>query len=426
MFTFNETYPASKLSKYIYYVLLAYTASIFLRSSPVIINLCMAAIFLMPWINVSPTHYKESFLKNKINLGLILFYLVQVISVLFSADKADGFDILRVRMSLFILPVAFCLIDFEQVTWRKILGFYVLIATVASVAGFIYGIYMAKINHNLGYLYNDNISWLLLGKQAAYFGLYVNVAIFSIVYLLNHTKEHKLNFTIFLYSSLVWLIFINYMLASKMTSISMIVVLVGISFWQTFSKKKVWQGLLLLGGFVVGIFVLYELFPTVMIRYEIIAKTNFKFDNTNGENHFDSGFNEKQWNSSSTRVALWQCGKEIWENKPILGTGLGDLRNALKTKYTEKNFWFALNTKRNLHSQYMDVLVSMGIVGLLVFIFVFILYPAKIFITKKQVFALSIFAFIALCMLTENIFDRYQGEVLIALILPLSAKVLSE
>jgi O-antigen ligase len=386
----------------------------------------MAAIFLMPWINVSPTHYKESFLKNKINLGLILFYLVQVISVLFSADKADGFDILRVRMSLFILPVAFCLIDFEQVTWRKILGFYVLIATVASVAGFIYGIYMAKINHNLGYLYNDNISWLLLGKQAAYFGLYVNVAIFSIVYLLNHTKEHKLNFTIFLYSSLVWLIFINYMLASKMTSISMIVVLVGISFWQTFSKKKVWQGLLLLGGFVVGIFVLYELFPTVMIRYEIIAKTNFKFDNTNGENHFDSGFNEKQWNSSSTRVALWQCGKEIWENKPILGTGLGDLRNALKTKYTEKNFWFALNTKRNLHSQYMDVLVSMGIVGLLVFIFVFILYPAKIFITKKQVFALSIFAFIALCMLTENIFDRYQGEVLIALILPLSAKVLSE
>lgn len=164
-------------------------------------------------------------------------------------------------------------------------------------------------------------------------------------------------------------------------------------------------------------------FPTVFLRFKNITHTAFTFNNTNGENHFDSGYNKNEWSSSSTRLALWQCGKEVWHQHPVLGTGLGDIRNELKAKYTEKQFWFALNTNRNLHCQYLDVLVSMGIAGLLIFLTVFIIYPVKTFVTHGQTLAMIVFAGFAFCLLTENMLDRFQGEELVALMLPVVIKV---
>ena len=425
-FAFKDVKTSARYGIFLYILILGYILSLYIKNAPVVSNSLMFVIFILAFISVSPTSYKEIFLKQKVCLGIALFFLLQVISVLFSSNKADGFDILSLRLPLFIFPLAFCLIDFERKTWLNILLFYVLVTTIASIAGFLYGAYMANQEENTAYYYNDNISELLLGKQAAYFGLYINAAILTIVYLLQNKEKRFKGLKILLYASLVWLLFINYMLASKMSTISLGIILLCIVFIRIIRKRKVLEGVILLVVLVIGFMMLDKVFPKSVARFKTLTQTSFRFDNTNPENSLDDKFDANKWSSGSTRMAVWTCGKEIYVKHPIFGTGLGDIRNALKEKYIEKNFVYAIDTKKNLHCQYFDVAVSMGVVGLLLFLITYFLYPIKTFIARKQDFAISIFICVGLCLLTENMFERYQGEEIIAFLLPLSAKIFNE
>ena len=44
---------------------------------------------------------------------------------------------------------------------------------------------------------------------------------------------------------------------------------------------------------------------------------------------------------------------------------------------------------------------------------------------QKQTFAMGVYVLLAICFITENMLDRYQGLIFIAFILPLSSKVVS-
>jgi O-antigen ligase len=423
LFAYNDSLPSKKKGFVIYYALLAYIVSLYIKNAPVISNGLMFSILLLGILSISRGNYLTSFSKNRINLGILLFFIFQIISVLFSSDKVSGFDIISLRLPLLILPLAFCFIEFEEKTWRNILLFYAITTALASLAGFMYGARIAIHENNSAYYYNDNISELLLGKQAAYFGLYVNVAILFIVYIIGSNYSDTKGYRFILFASLVWLIFINYMLASKMSTISLGIILISMAFARIIRNRKKMEGVILVFGLLISGVILNELFPKTIGRFKTITQTDYRFDNTNPENSLDDKFDANKWSSGSTRMALWTCGKEIFIKHPVFGTGLGDIRNSLKEKYTEKHFLYALNTNKNLHCQYFDIAVSMGIVGLILFLFTFFFYPLKIFMQQKQDLAISVFICVGLCLLTENMFDRYQGEELIAFILPLSMKV---
>jgi len=421
-FAFSENESSGKIKAVIYYLILGYISSLFIKNSPVITNLFMSLIFFLSWGTVSTRSYFQHCLRSKINFGLILFFILQLIGVLFSTNSIDGMDVLRIRLPLLILPIAFCLIDFEQRTWTKMLLFYAIITTIASGAGFLYGSYKAMNEQDTGYLYNDNISDLI-GKQAVYMGLYVSAAIFIIVDTLIHKKEPGQKLRFMLFCSLLWLVFISFMLASKTSLISLVLILL----WQVLSllirKRKFMKSFLLVIGLAMGFVFISGVFPKTLNRFKGIAETRFRFDNRNPENHFNAEYDENKWNSTNTRMALWQCGIEIWRKHPLLGTGIGDEKAELTEKYKEKQFWYALSTEKNLHNQYLDILVSMGLVGLFFFLFIFLVYPLKLFFEQKQSLAVSIFIGLGFCFFTENMLDRYQGEVLIAFILPVTAKV---
>ena len=264
-------------------------------------------------------------------------------------------------------------------------------------------------------------SYLLVSKQLI-LGLYVDVAILAIIHLFK-TETGKNFGRTYLYAIIIWLLFISYMLASKMSAISLVIILLGMAIVDIVRKRKLLEGLILVFGLAVSIVILNNFFPETIARFKTITQTKFRFDNTNAENSMDTQFDPDKWSSGSTRMALWNCGKEVFLKQPVFGTGLGDIRSKLKDKYTEKHFIYAVNTNKNLHCQYFDIAVSMGIIGLLVFLVAYFIYPISVFTRNGQVFAITIFSCVGFCLLTENMFDRYQGETLIGFILPLAAKI---
>ncbi|MBA3704804.1 MAG: O-antigen ligase family protein [Bacteroidetes bacterium] len=382
----------------------------------------MALIFLLSLISISSHNHPKSFFKGGISISIIIFFLYQLISILLSENLKDGFAILLLRLPLFILPLSFCFIEFEKKIWDKILLFYAVITTIASVIGFSYGIYISISEKDTGYMYNDGISEIL-GKQAVYFSFHIAVAL--MVFIIQG-KEYPLivqKYRPFIYSAIFWLLFILFMLASRVAMFGVLIIVSLYILKVSVEKRKFFEVILFAFSLVIGLVIISKVFPKTLNRFKGATEINFKYDNKNIENHFNEEYDASKWNGTNTRAAIWTCAIEIWKTQPILGTGLGDRNKSLMKKYKENKFWYALGSDKNTHNQYLDVLLSMGTVGLIVFVMCFFIYPLKVFLKEKQIFAISVYVLLTICFITENMLDRYQGLIFIAFILPLAAKI---
>lgn len=414
-----------KKNRVLYFTILAYILSLFIKDAPVITNILLAGIFVLSLPTISKESFFDSIKKNKVLIGIIFFFFIQLLSMLLSSDKKEGIAVLVRRLPFFILPVSFLFIHFKKEIWNKINLFYAVTTTLASVLGFGYGIYCYFVTKDSGFLYNDNIS-AILSKQAVYFGLYVSSAIVIYIIQLNQdiaiAKKYRSGFLI----AVVWLLFILFMLASRAAMLGLLLVFFGYVSYHILRKKKYMEGILIILSLLVGAVILSKLFPKTLNRFQGTTETNFQFENQNVENHFNAAYDESKWNGTNTRLAIWNCAIEIWKDSPILGTGIGDRTADLKKKYEEKKFWYAFNTNKNTHNQYLDILISMGITGLILFMLLFFIYPIYSFIKQKQSLAIIVFMLLAICLITENMFDRYQGIIFIPFILSLVSKIVDE
>lgn len=422
IFIFDEK-SSNKINQFIYYTLLLYILSIYFKDFPAFTNTLTLILFVIPLFNESGRKNFFNFSKNSINFGFILFFILQIISLLYSNDTETGFNILQRRLPLLIIPMAFCLIDFNEKTWLKILLFFAFLTSFVSVLGFCFGVYNSLKYNDTGYLYNDNISSFLFGIQAVYFAFYINIAVIIFIYLLIYKIEDFKKLKAFMIFSTIWLVFVSFMLASKMALASLLIIILLMAFIYVFSNKKYFEGLIVIMSLFIALFVVNKLSPKAFNRFKGITQTSYKFNNTKAENHFNAEFDENKWNSTNTRLAIWQCSINIFKANFIFGTGLGDRDKVLQNEYKKNQFFYAIETEKNTHNQFLDIAVSMGIIGVLVFIVVFFLYPFKVFFKQKQIFPTFVFICLALCLLTENMLNRYEGQVFISFILPISIKI---
>jgi O-antigen ligase len=405
-----------------YYALLVYIVSIFSHYIPVVSNIMMALVFVLSLVSAFKNRGGHFIQKNKALLGIVLFFLAQLLSVFLSTNKQEGFNQVSTVVPFFLFATSFCFLDFKQETWFKILRFYAVVTVMASIIGFSVGLYYTITKHDTGFLYNDNICDVL-GKQAVYFAVYVSIAIIIFIFQLVTNQCETEKSPGWIYIAIIWLFFIIFLLASRAAMLSLLFILLIYVGSIILRRKKYMEGSILLFALVIGSILLVKLFPKTLNRFQGTTETAYQFDNKNTENHFNAVFDTTKWNSSNTRAAIWTCAMEVWRAQPLLGTGIGDKNDELRKKYEEKNFWYALTTNKNTHNQYLDILMSMGIVGLIIFLTCYFIYPFWIFYKRRQIFPVMLFLLLAVCLITENMFGRYQGIVLLALILPLASKI---
>ena len=87
-------------------------------------------------------------------------------------------------------------------------------------------------------------------------------------------------------------------------------------------------------------------------------------------------------------------------------------------KYREKDFQFALKTQKNVHNNYLDILYSMGLIGLALFLMGWLILP---FIYAKRYedwLSVVIILTFAIAWITEIYFDRSLGGMLTGFFIP--------
>ncbi|RYD69058.1 MAG: O-antigen ligase domain-containing protein, partial [Sphingobacteriales bacterium] len=218
--------------------------------------------------------------------------------------------------------------------------------------------------------------------------------------------------------AIIFLFVISYLLASRNMMLILYISTLIFSFYFILTKKKYIQGVAFLLVLFLVVFAIWNLFPQTINRFRELAYTQFNFQSQAKESHYAGDLTPDQWNGANFRLAAWQCGWELFKEHPIKGVDLGDKNDALLSVYTQKKFQFAIDTRKNVHNNYLDILYSMGVAGLFLFLTGWILLPLIKTVRYRDPLAGLMILTFALAMVTENYFDRSMSALLFGFFIP--------
>lgn len=379
----------------------------FLLGSVAVISLYIA--IKEKQINFRPKLYRYSFL-------FIALFLLYVLISFFTSGQTDGFRSIRIRLPLFIFPLIFCCMRISRTKRDDILLKTAFITTLATLVSALYAISQAVRLQDKAWLYNDALSFFI-NQQSIYTSLLVNISIYTFIYFLL-SRDKNNNPKLLLIVSTGFLFIISYLLASRIMMLQLYASLGILVFFIILKRKKWLEGVTLLLGMVIAVFLILKFFPNTLNRFKELTYTDYTYDNKAAESHYAGTLTAEQWNGANFRIAAWKCGWELFTQHPVTGVGIGDKTSTLNELYKQKKFWFAIETGKNVHNNYLDILYSTGIIGLCVFLMGWFILPFLYFIPNKDYLAIIVTLTFACAMITEVYFDRSLGAILFGFFIP--------
>lgn len=412
LFLFDSNGRMLKLQdKILYWLIIVFFISLFIPSVPVASNILLGCLLLFSFF-YTKLQLKWQLLKERpFILLMIAYYLLHVISLLWSTDKQEAAAQLAIRLPVFILPLAVgTLLIEEELKDRLLLGI-VLVTTILAVISLGLSFSQYSQTGNSGYLYNDSLT-VHFRLQSIYMAMLVNLVITGIFYLL-HRKTLVQPLQGLLYLSLIILFTYHFLLASRSAMLLLYGGLFVYAFYSIIQKRKYLEGATLVLGLLIGTFMLFKFFPKTVQRFKELAYTNFTFESKAAESHYDMKLDSTQWNGANTRLALWQCGWELVQKNMLTGVGVGDRVSEMNKIYAARNFTMAIQTKKNVHNSYLDAWLTFGLAGFVLFVFAFALLPLLYTLRSGNVYDLFIVTVFIVSMLFEVYLGRSFGCMLV-------------
>jgi O-antigen ligase len=346
--------------------------------------------------------------------GMLLFFIVIVISVLLSDNTNKAFSFLDPRLSLFYFPLAIGTLSLRKPFRDRVLLGFAWLTTAVGLFCLLYGLQRSAWLQNPALLYNDSLTEPL-GQQSIYIALLVNFSIYVFCYfILFRPARYKWTMV----AGALFLFGFSYLLASRIMMGTLYVVTLGFALYYIILRRNFRTGMLVLILLAGGALLSFKFFPQTRNRFRELTHTEFNFRSMGRESHYNMAVDSTQWNGANFRMAAWQCGWELFRANPIMGVHIGDKRDALFEIYRQKDFQFALQTNKNVHNNYLDILYSMGVVGLLAFLAGWIVLPLLLAVRKRDGLAILIIITFAAAWITENYFDRNLGGMLTGFFIP--------
>lgn len=356
----------------------------------------------------------ESFKQRKHLPAMLIFFIWIVISVLLSTNKNKAFSFLDPRLALFYFPLTLGSLQLSKNFRDKVLLGLATMTTVVALVCLGYSIHRSGYFQRPEFLYNDSLTELL-NQQSIYISLLVNISIFVFGYFI-FFKEVRYKGLMVL--TTIFLFAFSYLLASRTMMLALYSITFCFCFYYIIKKKKYLEGITLLLGMLIGVFIIFKFFPQTLNRFKEIAYTKYNYKNMGAESHYNMQLDTTQWNGANFRMAAWKCGWEVFKKNPIVGVNLGDKKDELFEVYKQKDFQFALQTNKNVHNNYLDILYSLGIIGFVLFILAWIVLPILNAIKYRDGLAALIVLTFAAAWITEIYFDRNLGGMLTGSIIP--------
>lgn len=389
-------------------LLLLFFASLFL-SALVPLKVILLGLLLLYALLEGKWASKLALFRSRPHIWWMLAFAVWLLisAFILSDNQKDAFRFLQLRIPLLIFPLAFGFLYIDRQQRNRLLLFMAWLTTLAALACLIAAVITYARTSDSAFLYNDSLS-LLVGQQSIYTSLFVNISIYIFVFTLLFEKQSPGRKALQA-AALIFLFAFSYLLASRNMMLILYISTLAFLFYYLFGRKRYLEGATLLMGLFIAGFLVYKFFPKTLNRFKELTVTSYDYKSLAAESHYAGTFSADQWNGANFRLAAWPCGWQLFKEHPVTGVGLGNKRDALNRVYAQRDFQFAIKTKKNIHNNYLDILFSTGLIGFLLFFAGWLLLPVIRLIRARDTLALFIVATLVLAMITEVYFDRSLG-----------------
>jgi len=396
--------------KVFYWLVSAFFISLFLPDMPVINNILIGATVMQSFFFNSPSEKVQLLKERKEIWMMILFYMLLIISGFMSADRKEALVMVTLRLPLLVFPICIGLLYIREELKDRILLSYCFFTTVACSVCMIYALQQFHLSGNTGDLYEDSLT-KAVGRPSVYIAMAVNLALFTYVYLLQK-KSFTIQYKGLVFLSIAFLILFHYMLASRVSIFTLWAGFLVFAVWHYGRMKRFWPLSLLIILMLAGTTAMIRYLPRTANRFRELKYANY--NSRAGESHDSIRPDPDQLNGTNIRLSVWNCGWEVFREHPILGVPIGDKEQALMDVYRLRHFDYALNAHLNAHNTWLDVLINLGIPGLLVFLLAYLILPLINIIRMRDGLGLFIVLAFAMAISTETWPDRSVGCIMLA------------
>lgn len=336
-------------------------------------------------------------------LVVSLFFLMVMVSGIYSSDLQYLGERLRIKLPFLLLPFAFISLPvFREKQYLSV--FYIFILAISFSALLVLGNYLMDfeaINIRMGQgkvmpTPTNHIRYSLLTA----FGILSGIVLWWKGFYLKYKWESYLIACL----SLFLFIFIH-ILSVRSGLLVLYISMFILSIRWIFLSKRYVLGMLVILGLSIAPVIAFITLPSLnkKVRYMLYDYDQYRLGNV-------------KYLSDAGRVVSMAVGWEIASQSPLIGIGAGDLKQAVAQHYQEK--YPELGKPKMPHNQFLSVFAGTGVIGLFLFLFAFF-YPLW-YRQNYQDILLTILHVILFCsFLMENTLETAVGVAFYTLFLML-------
>lgn len=323
-----------------------------------------------------------------------LLPLVYLASLLYTSNVDEGkAEVIR-KMLLLAYAVTFLVFDWSFLTRKRLLGILQFM-TAALIARFALRLGVSTHNIVSGEMpMSQCVGSFFDPMHHGYLSMYILLSLAYLVYVALHKEETERPHKILAYSSLIVSIIILtaylFILQSRSGLLGLILLTVGVLHVIFFKLRRYLLGVVLLSCIAAVVATILLVVPTSQHRLsDTLAKV-------------------AAHDQSDERYIISKASFNVVKENMPWGVGVGDRMDELVAEYqrmgAEKQYW----RRYNPHNQFVDTLMTTGILGLLVLSVILIL-PAIDCIRNKNYLFLAFLFIVTLSALFESILERQMG-----------------
>jgi len=349
------------------------------------------------------------------NSSLFLFllsislYLLYATGLIYSKNLDYGLKDLETKLSLLVFPLLFYSSEkMNKQNIQFIFRAFLYGCLTAAIICIGYAFYqyaktqylisqgIKEWDYGINFFLKNRLSlWMHPGYRSMYF-----VMALAANYMLREKEKHQSGWEKYFIPFTLSISILLFNSKAGIISLLLLGIYIG---WQLIFKER--RKKLAIAGTAVSLLLFFSLYfasPEFGLRIKSLF-TAFA-ENTD---------TKKSEESTATRIALWNATKAVISKNLLIGTGTGDVKDALMNEYRKEGMTFALQENLNSHNQFLQTFATLGCVGFF-FLCASLLIPLLVEIKKRKYLFIAFVLIIIINLLTESMFETQSGVVFYA------------
>ena len=309
-------------SQLIFILVIIMLVSLFL--SRAVLSLSMFAFVAASFTHRDIKTHLANFLTTPLLWSMTGLFLLPLLSGLWSEDTHEWLSVLRIKLPLLFLPLAFAgPFYLSQRQWQWLAGVFILLV-VGGTCWTIMNYLQDADSVNNAYLRAKTMRTPLYDDHVRFSWL-VSTAILTGGWLIFSNRKDNIQLSIILTAIIIWLIVFLHILAARTGLFSFYIVALGTAAWLIIRRLSITYAILIIVAVVALPLVAYKTVPSFKNRFKYVFYDN----NLARKTIYLPG------SSDGMRAISIKAGWNIMQEYPLCGAGFGDVLYVTKKWYAQ-------------------------------------------------------------------------------------------